>query len=346
MVERTLAELAEHVGGEVRGDSSVMIKAAATLEEAGENEITFLANQKYEKMLKTTKAGAVIVDKQCDVDNVPLLIAENPYYAFTQIIILLYGHRKHKKVGVSSKSNISPTAKIGQNCDIHDFVTIDDDVVIGDNCIIYPGVFIGRGTTIGNSCILYPNVTVYDNSVIGERVIINANAIIGEDGFGFATYKGVHHKIPQVGRAVIEDDVEIGAGCGIERGTLGDTIIGKGSKLGDLVAIGHGARVGPHSLLVAQVGIAGSAQLGHHCVVGGQVGIVGHIKVGNAVQIGAQAGVINDIEDGKVVLGAPAIEASQARRAYSMIKSLPEIRQQIRKLEKKLAKLEKSDPSE
>jgi len=346
MSEKTLAELAEYVGGEVRGDGCVIIKAAATLEEAGEGDITFLANQKYEKLLKTTKAGAIIAGKDCDIDNVPLLIAEDPYYAFTQIIILLYGHRKHKKVGVSKQSDISTTASVGKDCDIHDFVTIDDDVVIGDNCIIYPGVFVGRGTTIGNNCILYPNVTIYDNSVIGDRVIINANAIIGEDGFGFATHNTIHHKIPQVGRAIIEDDVEIGAGCGIERGTLADTIIGKGSKLGDLVAIGHGARVGPHSLLVAQVGIAGSAQLGHHCVVGGQVGIVGHIKIGDAVQIGAQAGVINDIEDGKVVFGAPAIEASQARRAYSMIKLLPDMRQQIRKLEKKLAKLEGADPSE
>jgi len=177
-------------------------------------------------------------------------------------------------------------------------------------------------------------------------VIINANAVIGEDGFGYATHKGVHHKVPQIGTVVIEDDVEIGACCGIERGTLSDTVICQGSKLGDLVAIGHGARIGAHCLVVAQVGIAGSTTLGHHCVVGGQVGIVGHINIGNNVTIGAQAGVINNVPDGKVVLGAPAIEADQGRRAYSMIQYLPEIRQNIRKLENQIERIASSVESD
>ena len=182
---------------------------------------------------------------------------------------------------------------------------------------------------------------IYDKCKVGNRVIIQANATIGEHGFGFATHEGEHHKIPHIGRTIIEDDVEIGAGSGIERGTLDDTIIGRGSKLGDLVAIGHGTKVGPYSLLVAQVGIAGSTTLGHHCVAGGQAGIVGHINIGNMVKIGAQAGVINDVPDGKVIVGAPAIDASKARRAYSLIETLPEMRQSIRQIEKKLEKPEK-----
>ncbi len=261
------------------------------------------------------------------------MIAEDPYYAFMQIMVLLHGHRKHKKVGISSKAVISDSAKIGAGCHIHDFVTIADGAKVGDGCIIYPCAYIGENVQIGNDCILYPNAVIYEGCRIGNRAIINSNATIGEDGFGFASHNGVHHKIPQIGCVVIEDDVEIGAGCGIERGTLNDTIIGQGSKLGDLVAIGHGTKVGPHCLLVAQVGIAGSTTLGHHCIVGGQAGIVGHITIGNNVAIGAQAGVINSVPDGKVVLGAPAIDVNLGKRAYGMIQYLPEMRQSIRDLQ-------------
>ncbi len=338
-MEKTLGELAEYVGGRVFGDPNVVIKSAATLGRAGEGDISFLTNRKYEKQLRTTKASAVIVGKETTGASVPLLIAEDPYYAFMQIMVLLHGHRKHKKVGVSPRASISDSAKIGADCHIHDFATISDEAKIGDGCVIYPCVYIGPGVQIGNDSIIYPNVTIYDGCKIGNRVIINANSTIGEDGFGYASHKGVHHKIPQIGSVIIEDDVEIGTCCGIERGTLGDTIIGQGSKLGDLVTIGHGTKIGPHCLLVAQVGIAGSTTLGHHCIVGGQVGIVGHINIGNNVTIAAQAGVINNIPDGQMVLGAPAIEASQGKRAYGMIQYLPEMRQNIRNLQMQIERL-------
>ena len=221
-------------------------------------------------------------------------------------------------------------------------VTISDDATVGDGCIFYPGVFIGPKVHIGNDCIIYPNVAVYNECRIGNRVIINANSAIGEDGFGYATHKGIHHKIPQIGIVIIEDDVEIGACCGIERGTLGDTIIGQGCKLGDLVTIGHGAKIGPHCLLVAQVGIAGSATLGHHCIAGGQAGIVGHINIGNNVMIAAQAGVANNIEDGMQVIGTPAIDAKQGRKVLSSFQYLPEMRKSIREVLNRLDMLEKS----
>lgn len=342
MQERTLGELAEYVGGRVCGDPNVVIKTASTLGRADEGDISFLTNRKYEKQLRTTKASAVIVGKETPTTTVPLLIADDPYYAFMQIMVLLHGHRKHKKVGISPQASISDTAKIGVDCHICDFATISDGAKIRDGCVIYPGVYIGRDVQIGNDSIIYPNVAVYDGCRIGNRVIINANSAIGEDGFGYATHKGIHHKIPQTGTVVIEDDVEIGACCGIERGTLSDTIIGQGSKLGDMVAIGHGTKVGPHCLLVAQVGIAGSTNIGHHCVVGGQVGIVGHINIGNNVTIAAQAGVINNIADNKVVLGAPAIEANMGRRAYSMIQYLPEMRQSIRDLQNQMKQIASS----
>jgi len=339
MQEKTLSELASYVNGRVCGDPNVMIKSASTLGRASEGDISFLANSKYEKQLQTTKASAVIVGKETVSTSVPLLVADDPYYTFMQIMVLLHGHRKHEKVGISPRASISDGAKIGGDCHIHDFVTIVSGARVKDGCIIYPGVYIGQDVQIGNDCIIYPNVTLYDRCKIGNRVMINANTVIGEDGFGYASHNGIHHKIPQVGMVIIEDDVEIGACCGIERGTLGDTIIGQGSKLGDLVTIGHGARIGPHCLLVAQVGIAGSTTLGHHCVVGGQAGIVGHINIGNNVTIAAQAGVINNIDDGKAVLGAPAIDANQGKRAYSMIQYLPEMRQSIHSVQSRLEQL-------
>jgi UDP-3-O-[3-hydroxymyristoyl] glucosamine N-acyltransferase len=298
-----------------------------------------LANIKYEKQVRTTKASAVIAGKEIAGVLVPFLIAEDPYYVFMQIMVLLHGHRKHKKVGISPHATISDSAKVGADCHIHDFVTISDEARVGDGCVIYPCVSIGRGVQVGNDCIIYPNAAIYNGCRIGNRVIINANTTIGEDGFGYASHKGIHHKIPQIGIVIIEDDVEIGACCGIERGTLGDTIIGQGSKLGDLVTIGHGTKVGAHCLLVAQVGIAGSTTLGHHCVIGGQVGIVGHLNIGNNVMIAAQSGVINNIPDGTALLGSPAIEANQGKRAYSMIQYLPEMRQNIRKVEKRVSVL-------
>ena len=336
MQERTLGELAEYVGGRVYGDPGILIKSASTLGRADKGDISFLTNRKYEKQLLTTKASAVIVGKDTPAASVPLLIAEDPYYAFMQIMVLLHGHRKHKKTGISPRASIADSAKIGTDCHIGDFAIIADEAKIHDGCIIYPGVYIGQGVQVGNDSIIYPNVTIYDGCRIGNRVIINSNTAIGEDGFGYATHKGIHHKIPQTGIVIIEDDVEIGACCGIERGTLSDTIIGQGSKLGDLVAIGHGAKIGPHCLIVAQVGIAGSTDLGHHCVVGGQAGIVGHINIGNNVTIAAQAGVINNVPDNKVVLGSPAIEADQGRRAYSMLQYLPEMRQNIRRLQNQI----------
>lgn len=339
MQEKTLGELAEYVGGSVRGDPNVLIRSASTLGRAGTGEISFLSNRKYEKQLYTTKASAVIVGKDTPAASVSLLIADDPYYAFMQIMVLLHGHRKHKKTGINPRASIANTAKIGSDCHISEFVTISEGAKIGDGCIFYPGTFIGQDVYIGNDSIIYSNVSIYESCKIGNRVIINSNTTIGEDGFSYATHKGMHYKIPQKGIVIIEDDVEVGVCCGIERGTLSDTIIGLGSKLGDLITIGHGAKIGQHCLLVAQIGVAGSTTIGNNCVIGGQVGIVGHITIGNNVTIGAQAGVINDIPDNKVVIGAPAIEAETARRAYSMIQYLPEMRQNMRELQNKIERI-------
>jgi UDP-3-O-[3-hydroxymyristoyl] glucosamine N-acyltransferase len=339
MQEKTLGELAEYVDGRVYGDPNIIIRSASTLGRAEEGDISFLTNRKYEKQLRSTKASAVIVGKDTPAATVALLIAEDPYYAFMQVMVLLHGHRKHKKNGISQKASISDTAKVGADCHIHDFVVVEDEAQIRDGCVIYPGAYIGQGVQIGSDSIVYPNVAIYGGCKIGNRVIINANSTIGQDGFGYATHKGVHHKIPQTGSVVIEDDVEIGTCCGIEGGTLSDTVIGQGSKVGDSVTVGHGTRIGSHCLLVAQVGIAGSTTIGHHCTIGGQGGIVGHINIGNNVTIAAKAGVINNVPDNKVVLGAPAVEANMGRRAYSMIQYLPEMRQSIRDLQNQIKRI-------
>jgi len=340
---KTVKELAHHVGGEIVGDDSIQITGAATLAEAGPNDVSFLSlptRPKYEKEMHATKASAVIVGPDVSDASHCLIRCSDPYYAFMQVVVLLYGHREHEAVGVSERASVADSATTGENVDIHDFVHVAHDAQIGDNTRIYPNCTIGPGTKIGGDCIIYPNVTVYDGCTIGDRVTIHSGTVIGQDGFGYATHNGEHHKIPQIGGVVIEDDVEIGANCAIDRGTLGDTVIGHGSKFSDLIAIGHNTRVGPYSLLVAQVGIAGSVVTGKYGVFGGQVGVVGHIKIGDKVQIGAQAGVQSDIADGEAVLGSPAIPINQAKRSLIALKDLPELRRRVRELEKVIGQLE------
>jgi len=345
MKPQTLQQLADHVSGKVIGDPNVFIESVSTLHTAGPGQITFLSNVKYINDVKDTGASAVIVAQKSEVE-INQIIAKDPYFALQQIVVLMHGHRKNKPVGISDKSNIAETATLGEGCHVQDFVTISDNVKVGKNCYFYPGVFIGQDTTIGDDCILYPNAVVFENCVIGDRVIVQSNASIGEDGFGFSTHNGEHYKIPQIGRVILEDDVEIGVSAGIERGALDDTVIGKGTKIGDQVAIGHGTIIGPHCLLVPKVGISGSTEVGHHCVFGGQVGVAGHLKIGDMVRVGAQSGVAGNLESGKSYLGGPAIEASRAKRAMVMLPYLPEMKKRIKALEKKIEKLTADKSSE
>ncbi len=338
MPQKTLQEIADHISGRVVGSPEIVIESAATLDQSGPGQITFLSNPKYAPRVKETQAAAVIVSQQVETIAAQI-IAEDPYYGFMQTVVLSHGHREHPEIGISPSATVADTAKIGQNCNVHPHAIIHDNAVIGDNCQIYSGVFIGPNVTLGNDCILYPNAVIYDGCQIGDRVIVQSNASIGQDGFGFATHKGEHHKIPQIGIAILEDDVEIGANSAIERGTLENTVIGKGSKIGDSVVIGHGANIGAHCLLVPQVGIAGTAKLGQYCVIAGQAAVVGHIKIGNMVKVGGQAAVINDVPDGMTVVGSPAIDANKAKRAYVLIETLPDMRKKLRTLDKEVQRL-------
>ena len=319
----TLKELAERIGAEPVGDPALVIQSAGTLEDATAGQVTFLANSKYLKHLETTQASAVIVAPNVTSERLALLRTKDPYFAFSQAVVALHGYRRHPHEGIHPKAHVDPTA------------------TVGENSVLYPGVYVGPRARIGCDCILYPNVVVYDDCVLGDRVTLHANCSIGHDGFGFATHKepggqAMHYKIPQVGNVVIEDDVELGAGCAIDRATLGSTVIGKGTKFSNLVSIGHGARIGPHGLLVGLVGIAGSVKIGHHATLAGQVGIAGHIEIGDGVTVGAQSGVINDVPDGATLVGSPAMPASHARRVYTVFQQLPELLERIRKLEQRV----------
>lgn len=313
----TLSELAERIGAEAVGEPGLVLHSAHTLEEAGPGQVSFLANPKYGKQLATTRASAVIVAPSVESDRgLALLKARDPYYAFMQAVVALHGYRKHPHQGIHPKAHVDPAA------------------TVGGGSVLYPGVYVGPGARVGRDCILYPNAVVYDDCVLGDRVILHAGTSVGHDGFGYATHGGEHHKIPQVGNVVVEDDVEIGANCSIERAALGSTVIGRGTKFSDNITIGHGTKVGPHGLLVAQAGIAGSTTIGRHLIMAGQSGIAGHLKVGDRVTVAAQSGVIGDAPDGAVLMGMPALPATRGRRAAVAYAQLPELLERVRKLER------------
>ena len=324
----TLAELASTIGAEIVGDGSVRVTAAATLEDARPGQISFLSNPRYVRQLETTQASAVIVGPGARSERVALLRAKDPYYAFAQAVVKLHGHRVHAHTGIHPRAHVEPSA------------------TIGPGTVVYPGTYVGAHVRIGGNCVLHPNVTIYEHCVLGDRVVVHANTTIGADGFGYATHGGVHHKIPQTGNVVIGDDVEIGANVAIDRAALGSTVIGRGSKLSDLIAIGHNVKVGEHALLVALVGIAGSVELGHHVTMAGQVGVAGHLKIGDHVTIGAQSGVVNNVPDQSTLLGSPAMPISQARRVAAVFVQLPELNERVKKLEQLVEELGAQEPTE
>ncbi len=257
----------------------------------------------------------------------------------TAAIVRLHGYRRHPRWGVSEKAYIAPTARIGENANIAPGVHIDADVLLGANATIYPGVYIARGTQIGDQVILFPNVVIYESCLIGHNVTIHAGTVIGEDGLGYAPVKDKWVKIPQIGNVIVGDDVEIGPNCTIDRATLGSTVSGGGTKFSNLVAIGHGTKIGEDCLFVAQVGVAGSVVVGKHVTIAGQAGIVGHITIGDNAVIGAKAGVSNSVEAGITVLGQPAVPINDCKRQFAVVQQLPKLKNEIKRMRRELDRL-------
>jgi UDP-3-O-[3-hydroxymyristoyl] glucosamine N-acyltransferase len=317
----TLGEIADFVGGQYAGDRTRSVTTVAPLAEAGEEQLSFLSNRKYAAQLAQTKAGAVLVPENMEGDDKRWIRVADPYFAVARIMTRWFSVRPMPK-GQSALASISATAKLGANVAIGPFTTIGDNVVIGNNVTIFQGASIEAGTTIGDDCIIYSNVVIYDGARIGRRCIIHAGVVIGSDGYGFAMHEGKHHKIPQIGIVRIEDDVEIGAGTTIDRAALGETVIGEGTKIDNLVQIGHNVKIGKHCLLVSQVGIAGSTELGDHVFVAGQSGFSGHLKIGHRVQVAAKSAVLEDVPDDAKVMGSPALPFNEFARRRAAVKRL------------------------
>ena len=326
-------------------DGNIEIKAAAGLDEAEPGDVTFLSNPKYTNKVATTRASAIYVtdDVSVERDDIAVLRTRDPYLAFTRALVLFHP-RPSFEAGIDPAAVIELSAKSGDGTFIGARSVIGAHVIIGDRVRIHPSVTVYENVTIDDDCEIHSGVAIRANTVIGKRVIIHNNVVIGSDGFGFAKDEDKHWlKIPQVGRVVIEDDVEIGANTTIDRASTGETRIKRGAKIDNLVQIGHSCIVGEDALLCAQVGLAGSSRIGDRVILTGQVGIGGHITVGDDAILYPQSGVPNDVAPGEILVGTPAFEVSAFWRAVAVFKKLGDIPKRIRALEKRLDEVEKSE---
>jgi UDP-3-O-[3-hydroxymyristoyl] glucosamine N-acyltransferase len=344
----TLAQLAERLGATIDGDGSVTITGVAAIESAGPGQLSFLANKKYSDHLKTTGASAVIVapdffgvPRAQVAQNASLLIHANPYYTFLQALSLFHPKPPSPPPGVDQSARIGRKVKLGDRVHVGPNCVIDDEAQLQDGAVILAGTFVGAKSVIGAESVIGPNVTVVHGCSVGMRVRIHPGTVIGSDGFGFAPVQGKHEKIPQVGGVTIGDDVEIGACCAIDRATMGQTVIGRGTKIDNLVQIAHNVQIGEDCIIVAQVGISGSTKFGHHVTLAGQVGVAGHLVIGDNVTVGAQSGIGQDLPSGTMWFGSPAYEMSHQLRVIVAMNSLPDTLKHIRELEKRVAELER-----
>ena len=335
----TLEELAVLVGGKVDGDRTLEVEGIDSLEEAGEGELTFLAELKHAPRLQKTRASAAIVPLSLPPFSKPVIRTPNPYLAYAKVQAFFH-HRPYVPRGIDPRAFVGQGVKLGRDVSIYPFVYIGDGSEIGERAVLYPGVYLGESVQVGEESVLFPNVVVMDRCFIGKRVIIHPGTVIGSDGFGFAQDGARYVKIPQVGVVIIEDDVEIGANCAVDRAAMGKTWIKRGVKTDNLVQVGHNVIIGEDTVLVAQVGIAGSTEVGNRVALGGQAGVVGHIKIGDGAMIGAQAGVGQDVAPGQILSGSPAFPHKQWLRAQASFPKLPEMRRSLAELEKKIKRLE------
>jgi len=335
-MEFSAQQIAALLGGTVEGNPEAMVNNLAKIEEGVPGTITFLANPKYTPHIYTTHASIVVVRTDFVATHPvesTLIRVDDPYTSFTKLLEM-YDSMKARKRGISSRAAIDPTATVGPDAYIGDFAFIGEQVKIGKNVQIYPQVYIGDRVTIGDDCILFPGVKIYRDCVIGNECTLHGGVVIGADGFGFAPQTDQDfRKVPQVGNVVLEDRVEVGSNTTIDRATMGSTIIRRGVKLDNLIQVAHNVEIGENTVIAAQTGISGSTKIGKNCMFGGQVGIVGHIRIGDHVMIGAQSGVEGQVKDHTMIAGAPAIDASKARRNFIHWRNFDDIVKRINKIE-------------
>lgn len=334
-----LGDLAAAVGGRVEGDPDRRVCGVATLDAAGTDDLSFLTNPRYRDALAGSRAGAILVGPDAGITGRDLLVAPDPYLALAEILGRIHPAERPAP-GISPDARLAATAVVGRDVAIAPFAVIGDGTRLGDRVAVGAGAVIGGGSTVGDDSILHPRVVLYPGTSVGSRCILHAGVVLGGDGFGFATSKGAHKKVPQLGRVVVEDDVEIGANSTIDRGTLGETTIGRGTKIDNLVMVAHGVVIGPHGLLAAQSGIAGSTRIGSHVMMGGQAGAAGHLRIGDRVAVAAKAAVFSDVDDRAFIAGIPAVEHRAWKRSLALVKMLPDLRSRLRALEERLASLE------
>jgi UDP-3-O-[3-hydroxymyristoyl] glucosamine N-acyltransferase len=328
-----LEEIAKEYNCKLVGDGNVEIEGISEIHRAKEGDLTFLTNPKYKRFLKETKASAVLTGSVIEGLKIPQVVCEEPYVAFAKLLQRFYPER-FPNPKISERATISQSVKVGKNCYIGEFSYIGEGTEIGNNVFVFPGTFIGRNCRIGDGTVIFPNVTIYDNTEIGKFVRVHSGTVIGSDGFGYAFSKreGKIYKIPQVGRVVIEDFVEIGANTTIDRGTLGETVIGEGTKIDNLVQIGHNVKIGKYCFIVSQVGISGSTKIGDFVTLAGKVGVAGHIEIGNNITVAAKSGVTKSLKEPGVYAGFPAKPYREWRKLQALIDRLPEVYEKIKKL--------------
>lgn len=342
-MELTAKQLAEIVKGEVVGDEEAKITNYAKIEEAHEGSLTFLANPKYTHYIYTTKASVVLVNKKFEPEktiSATLIKVEDPYATLAMLLNMVSAMQPQKK-GIENPVYVSEGVEVPDDIYLGAFAYIGQNVKIGKNVKIYPQCYIGDNVTIGDNVLLYSGVKVYQGCEIKNNCIIHSGVVIGSDGFGFAPKDGSYEKIAQIGRVIIEEDVEIGANTTVDRATMGATVVKKGVKLDNLIQVAHNVEIGEHTVIAAQTGIAGSVKIGKHNMIGGQVGFAGHITIGDNNQIGAQSGIHANPGDGKVIIGSPAVDARMFMKQSAYLKRLGDMYNSIREIEKELNNLKK-----
>jgi UDP-3-O-[3-hydroxymyristoyl] glucosamine N-acyltransferase len=334
-----LRALAEHLGCRLEGDGDVEITGVAGIETAGPGQVTFLANAKYQAVLGRTGASAVILRDEHVSAPCAILRTADPYLMFARAVGI-FAPAWRPPSGIHPMAAVAPSATIGPDTSIGAFVAIGEDARIGARAVVFPNVTIGAGATIGDDCVIHSNVSIRERVVIGDRVILQNGVVVGADGYGFVRRgDGTHEKIPQVAAVIIEDDVELGANTTIDRPAVGETRIKAGTKIDNLVMIGHGVTVGRNVLMAAQVGVAGSTEIGDDAIFGGQVGIGGHLSIGRGTIAVGQSGITNSVPEGAMLAGYPAIDNREWRRSSVIFRRLPELKKRIEELEARVAEL-------